>query len=201
MNLALMQTDMDEETLIHDSKQGDLASFNLLVEHYQAQVYNLALRMISDAAAAEDITQETFFSAYRRLSSYKPGNFRAWLMRIAANGCRDHLRSARVRRSVSLEAMEEGYGLNMESDLESPEAYTLRQELSGVIQAGLSSIHPDQRLTLILIDVQGLSYEEASQAIRVPIGTVKSRLSRGRAALRTHLLAQRELFAGSLRLG
>jgi RNA polymerase sigma-70 factor (ECF subfamily) len=192
---------MDEEALIRSSKLGDLAAFNRLVEHYQGQVYNLALRMLRDAAAAEDIAQETFFSAHRNLNSFKAGNFRAWIMRIAANGCRDYLRSARVRRSISLDAIDEGLGMSLESDLESPEAFALRHELSGVIQTGLTRLPTDQRLALILIDVQGFSYEEAAQAMRVPIGTVKSRLSRARLGLREYLLTQRELLPSTLRLG
>ena len=192
---------MDEEALIQSSKRGDLAASNRLVEHYQGQVFNLALRMLRDASAAEDITQETFLSAHRSLTSFKTGNFRAWLLRIAANGCRDYLRSARVRRSTSLEAMSETQGMNLETDEESPEAYTLRHELSGVIQAGLTRLPTDQRLALILIDVQGLSYGEAAQAMGVPMGTVKSRLSRARLGLRDYLLTQRELLPSTLRLG
>lgn len=191
---------MDEQELILQSTQGNLDSFNRLVELYQVQVYNLALRMLGDAAAAEDVAQETFLSAFRSLKGFKAGNFRAWLMRIAANGCRDYLRSARVRRNVSLEAMDENPSTALQTDRESPEAYALRRELSELIQAGLTRLPGDQRLVLILVDIQGLSYEETAHAIGVPIGTVKSRLSRARLSLRDYLLTQRELLPGNLRL-
>lgn len=192
---------MDEEKLIRLSKQGYVEAFNQLVEAYQAQVYNLAMRMLGDAAAAEDIAQETFFSAYRHLKSFHSGSFRAWLLRIGANASRDYLRSARLRRNVSLEELDGNPGFVLPSTSESPEAFALRQELSGTILKGLAGLPEEQRLAVVLVDLHGLSYEEVAQVMRIPIGTVKSRLSRGRMAMRDFLLTQRELLPGNLRLG
>ena len=192
---------MDEEELLRQSKEGRLEAFNCLVEIHQLPVYNLALRMLSDRGAAEDITQDTFISAFRNLSSFHAGNFRAWLMRIAANACRDYLRSARVRRNISLDNLEGEQDFVLPADTESPEDSAVRRELSQGIQQGLHMLAPDQRLALILVDIQGLSYDETAQIIRAPIGTVKSRLSRARLAMRGYLLAQRELLPGDLRLG
>ena len=192
---------MDEEELLLQSKEGRLEAFNCLVELHQLPVYNLTLRMLSDRGAAEDVTQDTFISAFRNLSSFRAGNFRAWLMRIAANACRDYLRSARVRRNISLDSLEEEQDFAPLADTESLEASALRRELSAGIQECLDRLAPDQRLALILVDIQGLSYDETAQVVRAPIGTVKSRLSRARLAMRDYLLAQRELLPGDLRLG
>ena len=195
---------MDEKelaTLVEEAKGGRLDAFNHLVAEYQTSVYNLAFRMLTDPAVAEDVAQDTFVAAFRKIHTFHTGNFRAWLMRIAANACRDHLRSARVRRNVSLEALEESPSFVVTDTGGTPEAYALRRELVGMIQETLGRLPADQRLAVVLVDVQEYSYGEAAQIMGVPIGTVKSRLSRGRLTLRDHLLAQRELLPGEYRLG
>lgn len=191
---------MDEEELLLQSKEGHLGAFNALVELHQQPVYNLALRMLNDRGAAEDATQDTFVSAFRSLNSFRAGNFRAWLMRIAANACRDYLRSARVRRNVSLDNLEAEQDFSPPANLESLEASAMRRELSEGIQQGLDLLASDQRLAIILVDIQGLSYDEAAQIVRAPIGTVKSRLSRARLAMRDYLLGNLELLPGDPRL-
>ncbi len=195
---------MDEKelaTLVDEAKAGRLEAFNQLVSEYQTPVYNLAFRMLTDPAGAEDVAQDTFVAAFRKIHTFHTGNFRAWLMRIAANSCRDHLRSARVRRSVSLEALEENPSFVVQDTGGTPESHTLRRELAGMIQETLGRLPADQRMAVVLVDVQEYSYGEAAQIMGVPIGTVKSRLSRGRLTLRDHLLAQRELLPGEYRLG
>ena len=190
---------MDELELIEQSKLGRVDAFNQLVLLYQTQVYNLALRMLSDAAAAEDIAQDVFISAYRNLRTFVAGNLRAWLLRITSNACRDYLRSARVRRSVSLDAMLENPSFAPTDSNEAPEDYTVRRELAGVIQNALFQLPGDQRLAVVLVDVQGLTYEESSEAMKVPVGTVKSRLNRARSALRGLLAEQQELLPQQFR--
>ena len=192
---------MDEQTLLQASKEGDAGAFNRLVEHYQTSIYNVALRMVGDAAMAEDITQETFVSAFRALHTFSAGNFRAWLFRIATHACRDHLRSAQVRRNTSLDALVDTPNFNFTSEDEPPEEYVIRRELSGFIQQSLGTLPPDQRMALILVDIQACSYEEAAQILKTPIGTVKSRLSRAREAMRAALSAQRELLPAQIRSG
>ena len=192
---------MDEQTLLQASKKGDAGAFNSLVEHYQTSIYNVALRMVGDSAVAEDITQETFVSAYRALHTFSAGNFRAWLFRIATNACRDHLRSAQVRRNVSLDGLVESPTFNVASEDELPEDYVVRRELSGFIQDSLLTLPEDQRMVLVLVDVQAFSYDEAAQALKTPVGTVKSRLSRAREAMRAALSTQRELLPAQSRSG
>ncbi len=190
---------MDEDTLLRASKSGDADAFNVLVQQYQTPIYNLTLRMVGDAAAAEDLAQDAFISAYRNLHRFAAGNFRAWLFRIAANAARDYLRSPRVRRNVSLDVLAESPDFSLQSSSESPEGYALRRELGGVIQDALKSLPQDQRLALVLVDLQGLSYEEAAQVLKTPVGTIKSRLSRGREAMRGFLAGQRELLPSQFR--
>ena len=181
-----------EQQLIARSRAGDLTAFNALVELYQRQVYNLCLRMLGSAPAAEDTAQDTFITAYRRIGSFRGGNFRAWLLRIAANASYDELRRRRNRPTTSLED-------SIAADA-GPEDEALRRELGLHLQQGLAALPPEQRLAVILRDVQGLSYEELTAALGCSLGTVKSRIARGRARMREYLLARRELLPRRFRL-
>jgi RNA polymerase sigma-70 factor (ECF subfamily) len=191
----------EEPSLIARSQRGDLAAFNALVECYQRQVYNLCLRLLASAEAAEDATQEAFIAAYRRIDSFRGGSFRAWLLRIAANASYDELRRQRRRPAASLEAATAVHGAaEVPSPAAGPEDEALRQELNVHLQEGLATLLPDQRLAVILRDVHGLSYEELAEAMRCSVGTVKSRIARGRARMREYLTAQRELLPRPFRL-
>ena len=191
---------VDEERLIAQSKAGDLAAFNSLVEQYQGQVYAFAFRMLGNRAAVEDVTQEAFFSAYRHIADFRGGSFRSWLLRITANACVDLLRASRKQRGeLSLEDEALSLEAVVPSREEGPEEHALRRELGQLIQQGLARLPVEQRLVVVLVDVQGLSYEEAAEATGSNLGTVRSRLSRGRHALRQHLLQQRELLPAPFR--
>jgi RNA polymerase sigma-70 factor (ECF subfamily) len=191
----------DESRLIDLSQKGDLAAFNGLVECYQRQVYNLCLRLLASAEAAEDATQEAFIAAYRRIDSFRGGNFRAWLLRIAANASYDELRRQRRRPAASLEAAMATQGATQSpSPSAGPEDEALRMELNAYLQLGLTTLPSDQRLAIILRDVHGLSYEELAEVMRCSIGTVKSRIARGRARMREYLRANRELLPRPFRL-
>jgi RNA polymerase sigma-70 factor (ECF subfamily) len=180
---------------------GDLAAFNALVETHQDAVFGLCLRMLGSTHAAEDVTQEAFLSAYRSIERCRGDVFRAWLLRIAANACTDELRRRRRRPQVSLDDHSgEASPLDLPDPSESPEERAVRSELSRHIQSGLASLPPDQRAAVVLRDVQGLSYEEIAQVLRLSPGTVKSRISRGRARLRNVLLQHRELLPQQFRL-
>ena len=190
----------NEPQLIGEAQQGDLRAFNSLVERYQGQVYNLALRMLGDGDLAADAAQETFISAYRAMKGFRGGNFRSWLLRIATNACRDLMRAAKARRSISLDALEltpESAPLSRE---ESPEGYAIRRELGQAIQRGLDALSHHHRLAVVLIDIQGFTYQEAGRIMGCSEGTVKSRLSRARAELRESLQQQVELLPDQFRL-
>jgi len=192
---------MEEDELISKSRAGDVEAFNELVELYQRLVYNVALRMVGDAGAAEDVTQDTFLSAYRAIGKFRGGSFKAWLLRIATNHCHDRFRAAQRSRVISLDALLlETEPLSLSDDAESPEDYALRRELGRALNEGMAHLPEEQRLVVILSDVQGLSYEEVAEAAGCSLGTVKSRLSRGRIRLREFLLKQRELLPIEFRL-
>ena len=192
---------MDEHDLISRSKSGDVEAFNLLVEQYQRLVYNLALRMLGSAEAAEDASQDTFLSVYRAIGGFRGGSFKSWVLRIAANSCHDKLRVARRYRVVSLDTlMLDPDDLPESNNNESPEDYALRRELGRFLSEGLTHLPEDQRLVVVLSDVQGLSYEEVAQVAGCSLGTVKSRLNRGRTRLRDFLLQREELLPPKFRL-
>lgn len=186
---------MDEQDLIKRSKTGDVQALNRLVELYQSTVYNLALRLLGNAEGAADVTQETFMSAFRGIGKFRGGVFKAWLLRIATNACHDQLRALKRRPSSSLDALmdDPDNPVDFPDRAESPEEHALRQELAQTIQSGLSGLPFDQRIVVVLSDVQGYSYEEIASITNSSLGTVKSRLSRGRARLRDFLLERREL--------
>lgn len=188
-----------EEGLIQQSKDGDLDSFNLLVEKYQGQVYNVTFRMLGNPQDAEDVTQETFVLAWRAIPGFKGGNFKAWILRIASNACTDLLRSKKGRKADSLDAIYPEYN-PLPSPLESPEEHTMKQEVAELISRQLLHLSEDQRLVVTLADLQGLSYEEIAQIANCSLGTVKSRLNRGRANLRDLLLKYEELLPPEFRL-
>lgn len=194
-----MQT--DEASLIERSQRGDLDAFNALVVAYQGRVYSVCLRMLGSPQPAEDATQETFIAAFRAVSRFRRGSLRAWLFRIAANVCYDELRRRRSRPQVPLEApaSDQRPAAEPASPDEPLEERAVRQELARCLEGGLASLPADQRLAVILRDVQGLAYEEVAEATGASLGTVKSRISRGRAALRDFLLAHGELLPSRFR--
>jgi RNA polymerase sigma factor (sigma-70 family) len=182
----------EEQRLIHSARHGNLDSFNQLVLLYQDMVYHQAYRMLGDGQAADDAVQEAFISAYRNLSTYRGGSFRAWLSRIVTNLSYDELRRRKARPVVPFE-IQDAYGEEIESpdwatDLEeTPEERLLHAEFSDHIQACLNRLPPEHRNILILVDMLGLEYGEAAEVLGRPIGTVKSRLARARTRMRAIL--------------
>jgi RNA polymerase sigma-70 factor (ECF subfamily) len=196
---------MDEAALIQASRQGDLDAFNRLVLNYQDMLYSQAYRMMGDPALAEDATQEAFISAYKNLGSYRGGSFKAWLLRIVTNASYDELRRQKRRPTTPLEPMDED-DEEIESPHwladpgESPEEAAERTELGRALQRCLNNLPSDFRSVVILVDIQGMDYTEAAQTVGKPLGTVKSRLARGRLRLRDCLQGFWELLPASFRL-
>lgn len=194
---------MDEKALIDAARQGDVGSFNQLVLSYQSMVYNLAYRILGDRHAASDATQDAFISAFKAIGKFRGGSFKSWLLRIVTNACYDQLRRKQRRPTASLDALlvlDPAPVQSLTTPQESPEGYAMRQELSRAIQVGIGTLPPEQRITLVLSDVQGFSYQEIAEITGVALGTVKSRLSRARAKMRDFLLEQRELLPSRYRL-
>lgn len=194
---------MDEAELIARSQKGNVAAFNQLVIAHQEIVYNVALRTLGDPDGAADATQDAFISAFKAIASFRGGSFRVWLLRIVTNACYDALRTQKRRPSQSLDGLTGDDDSAVESSLasptESPEEYVLRRDVQAEIARGLQTLPSDQRIAVVLSDVQGFSYEEIADITKSSLGTVKSRLSRGRARLRDYLV-ERELYPTVSRL-
>lgn len=194
---------MDEIRVIKEAQKGSVAAFNQLVMAYQGTAYNVAYRVIGNGDAAADACQEAFLKAYQAIKQYRGGSFKSWLLRIVTNACYDQLRYKSRRPATSLEDMTENSDDHSEKLIdgeERPEELVLRGELNEVIQHGINHLPEDQRVVLVLSDVQGFSYQEIAEIVDQPLGTVKSRLSRGRQRLRDFLLAQQELLPSQYRL-
>jgi RNA polymerase sigma-70 factor (ECF subfamily) len=196
---------MDESRMIQMAQNGDLDAFNRLVLAYQDMVFTQAFRMINQPEVAEDATQDTFIIAYRKLDTYRGGSFKAWLLRIVTNLCYDELRRRKRRPTTPLEPVdhedeeiESPRWLSDPSD--SPEQAAERSELARVLQQCLDGLPVDFRAVVTLVDIQGLDYSEAANAIGTPLGTVKSRLARARLRLRNCLQDFWELLPSSFRL-
>ncbi|HLZ29549.1 MAG TPA: sigma-70 family RNA polymerase sigma factor [Chloroflexota bacterium] len=197
------------EEALRAAQGGDVAAFNTLVLVYQRQMFNVCYRTLGSTDDAADATQDALLSAFRGLKSFQgaAGGLRGWLLRIAVNTCYDQLRRRQRRPVDSLDAPSQAdpdqpssLGDHLPDPGLGPEQRSLTAETARHIQAALDQLPPDQRLTVVLCDVQGLSYDEAAQAMAVELGTVKSRLSRARAQLRELLIAKGELPTASQRL-
>ena len=189
-------------------RAGGSYCFNCIIESFQSPAYNLARRMLNDWALAEDAVQESFVAGYRAFPRFRGDNLPAWMMRIVANTCRDLLRARRARPTVSLNPLPSGNdtpehptpaAADLPSGQETPEEHAERSELRHTIETGLAQLPEERRLALLLVDVQGFSYEEAAVALNCSLGTVKSRISRGRRELRDYLRAAGELLPARFR--
>jgi len=197
------------EPALRAAQRGDVAAFNTLVLTYQRQLYNVCYRTLGNSEDAADATQDALLSAFRGLKTFNgpASGLRGWLLRIAVNTCYDQLRRRQRRPADSLDALsatdsehEISAAERLADPGQTPEQRSLSTETADAIQAAIDRLSPDQRLTVILCDVQGLSYDEVAEAMSVELGTVKSRLSRARAQLRELLVAKGELPTSSQRL-
>ncbi|MFN8522897.1 MAG: sigma-70 family RNA polymerase sigma factor [Chloroflexota bacterium] len=185
----------EEARIVAAARDGDVDAFNLLVTTYQTLVFNVCVRTLGSADDAADASQDAFINAFRALREFRGGSFKAWLLRIAVNGCYDILRRRQRRPSRSLEELaEQAEGEFEPRDPKSgPDGLALDAETAAAIQDGLARLPEEQRMLVLLCDVQGLNYEEAADTLQIALGTVKSRLSRARARLRDFLSSQGEL--------
>lgn len=173
-------------------KVGDLAGFNRLVLQYQDAIYNQAYRLLGDEEAAADMTQDTFIQAFRKLPSYRGGSMKAWLMRIVTNYCYDSLRYQRRHPVKRLEPVDEdGEEFEVAAwiiDPSDPVEHQVEQsELGEKLQGFLNELTPEYRSVVVLVDIQGMNYQEVAKVLNISLGTVKSRLSRARMRLREAL--------------
>jgi RNA polymerase sigma-70 factor (ECF subfamily) len=185
---------MDDESLLEQARQGDSGAFTSLVERYQDELYTMALRLLGTPADAADVVQETFLRAYMNLPKLRAVSVRGWLFRVAVNAARDVQRRT-VRRPAS--PLEDGAGkvLELPAPGLGPEAAAEARERATAIRDALLTLPEDYRVAVVLRDVNDLSYEEIATVLRVPLGTVKSRLSRARLQLAGTLRQSAVLFA------
>ena len=182
--------------LVERARAGDLDAFNDLVTCYQDQLFALVVRMVPDRDQASDVTQEAFFSAFRNLGSFRGGSVKSWLNRIAVNAAMDTQR-AKKRRPVQPypELEDESWQPPAPADAD-PVHTALTMERSHALNLALASITGDQRTAIVLFDVEGYDYAEIAEMTGVSLGTVKSRIHRGRLALRDRLVDRMDLFRG-----
>lgn len=197
--------DLSDGELIARAQSTQLEAFNHLVSRHQNAVYSVALRYMRAPDLADDVTQDTFLRAYRSIDTFNNNNgigFRSWLLRIAANRALDVLRAQKRRPAGSLDAAidDEDSNWSPEDPGETPLEFAERGDLAQHLERALGRLSPDQRIVVILSDIQGHSYDEIAEMIGVAPGTVKSRLHRARARLRDILQETGELSGASQRL-
>jgi len=178
--------------LIDAARLGDDVAFSQLVNHYLASAQRLAQQILRTEEAAADAVQEALIKVHRALPRFQDGNFRSWLLRIVTNTCYDYLRSQRRRAAVSLEDITEPVGAEFPAlradEQQNPELVVTRQESLQFLLRTIDDLPEWHRDVVLLVDVHGYDYAEAATLLDLPLGTVKSRLSRARATLRDRLL-------------
>jgi RNA polymerase sigma-70 factor (ECF subfamily) len=186
----------DEAAVVARAAAGDRTAFAQLMEHYQAACYGLAWRLLGDADQAADATQDAFIHAYDAIAKFRGGIFRSWLLRITANASYDILRRAQRRPTTVLPDPDEGAPELPDPAAANPVAEAGRSELYRLLDAALRRLPADQRTAIVLCDVYGMDYHEVAEATASALGTVKSRIHRGRLRLRELMAEHRELFEG-----
>jgi RNA polymerase sigma-70 factor (ECF subfamily) len=207
-----------ESRLVARLRAGEMDAFDQLVEEYQALVYALALRILNDAEDARDATQETFLKVYRHFGNFRgEASLKTWICRIAINQARSADRWLRRRRRNDMTSLDAPWGQSastnggrneeangydhrspidyLQSGYATPEDETLLRERGRQIERGLRQLKKDFRIAVILRDIEGLSYEEIAWVTEVSVGTVKSRIARGREMLREAIQAGERVFS------
>ena len=180
-----------EQQWVEAARQGDQSAFEQLVRLYEKRVLALTTRMCKNPADAEEAAQEAFLSAWQGLPFFRgDASFSTWLYRLASNACVDLLRREGRRQSAAGPSLnDEEVQLEVPDTAPSPQEQAERSELRQQIEAGLQALTPDHRQVLLLREMHQLSYDEIAQALDVDVGTVKSRINRGRKQLRNFLLS------------
>jgi RNA polymerase sigma-70 factor, ECF subfamily len=184
----------DEAAVIARAADGDRTAFAQLMEHYQSACYGLAWRLLGDPDQAADATQDAFIHAYKAMGSYRGGIFRSWLLRITANASYDILRRQQRRPTTVLPDPEEGAPELPDRAAVNPDVEATKAEMYRHLEQALARLPEDQRTAIVLCDVYGMDYNEVAAMTQSALGTVKSRIHRGRLRLRELLAEHRELF-------
>ena len=173
-----------DRALVERAVGGDGDAFNQLVALYQDYLFSLVVRVVNDRDSAADAVQEAFFSCYRNIHRFRGDSFRSWLTRIALNAATDILRYRKRRPADPYPEWEDDGWQPPAGEDASPERETVRRSTASILKKAMAEITPDQRAAILLYDVEGFDYQEIADMTHVSLGTVKSRIHRGRLALR-----------------
>jgi len=186
--------EFNENKLIERASGGDPSAFNRLMEAHERRMYAVALRMCSNREDAQDCLQEAMLRIYRSISGFKgQSSFATWVYRITMNTCLDELRRKKNKQNTSLDSLLDT-GWSPQDESASPEKRAIQTETRKILREAIHDLPEDMRSAIVLRDIQGLSYEEIAQALDINVGTIKSRISRGREKLREKLKQKAELF-------
>jgi RNA polymerase sigma-70 factor (ECF subfamily) len=183
----------DDRDLVGRSRRGDREAFTQLIVQYQIPLYNMALRMVGRPDDAADIAQEAFLRAWEKIRTLRDAPFKSWLFQIAANLCYDHFRRGRrygVMPDEDQTVTSNGLGIATPDPQERAEA----NERTRLVRDSISALDHDMRIAIILRDVNGMAYDEIAAVLRVPLGTVKSRIARARAQVQDRLQQHPDFF-------
>lgn len=185
--------DSDDLALVRALREGSERAYERLLSRFQQPVYNLALRLLNDPSDASDVVQEVFLKVFRNVGHFRcQSSLKTWIFRIAINEAHNQRRwfFRHRNREVGIEEEQEGSVSRADTladATQSPYDYVLDQEQQAMIEAALTRINPTFRAAVVLRDITDLSYEEIADVLQVSLGTVKSRILRGREALRQEL--------------
>ena len=188
-----------ERALIEKCKNGDIESFEKLIEKYQVVAFNIAYRMIGNKEDASDMAQEALIKVFKSLKNFRgDSSFSTWFYRIVTNKCIDTLRKMKKVKTVSLDKEFEtesgSYSMEVADNKYLPDKLYEVKEKQELVQAALKKVPEKYRTVLVLRDIQGFTYDEIVEITNNPLGTVKSRISRGRLLLKEILIKESELF-------
>lgn len=187
-----------DSRLVEGLRQGTEAAYEALIAEYQQPVYNLAVRLLSDSSDASDVVQEVFLKVFRKIGAFRgDSSLKTWIYRIAVNEAYNYQRwfGRHRKQEVGLEEEEEGslsYSQRLPDPSRSPFDCAADQERHKLVEAALARMNPSYRMAVVLRDIEELSYDEIAEVLQVALGTVKSRILRGREALRKELAGRLE---------
>ena len=185
---------MNEERLIERAMRGDAQAFNELMTQQERRMYAVALRMFANREDAEDCMQEAMLRIFRAIGTFKAqSSFSTWVYRITMNTCLDELRRRKNKLNTSLDGLLD-MGWSPSDTRDTPEQHAMKSEARAQITRFIQEWPEDMRAAIVLRDIQGLSYDDIAEALNTNVGTIKSRISRGREKLREKISAQSELF-------
>lgn len=186
--------EIDERKLIERATNGDSSSFSRLMELHERRMYAVALRICANREDAQDCLQESMLRIYRSINSFKgQSSFATWVYRVTMNTCLDELRKKKNKQNTSLDGLLD-MGWSPVDDTSSPEKHAVDSEVQKCLRAAIAELPEDMRAAVVFRDIQGFTYDEIAQMLNINVGTIKSRISRGREKLREKLKQNTELF-------